>query len=196
MSDQAPESSQNEVNLTKLLENKLNYISDRLNKVFDIEQIIIGHYRNHAEQTSKQDTLIRKLQEENDVLRSEYSQRSEDIEEDSSISDIKFMYEQEIEKNRKLAKRVAGLQEKVSNLQEAIDELRDEKEQLESDLSKYEVEVSQTFGKRSDSSSPCKNCQESLKKDKRTQSKIDRLIVELEVKNEEIERLEDKCQNL
>ena len=184
-------------NLAKQLENKLNYISERLNKVFDIEQTIIGHYRNHAEERSRQDTLIRKLQEENDVLRSEYSQRSDrEIEDSGSVSDIKFLYEQEVEKNKKLTKRVTGLQEKVSNLQEMIDDLKDEKEQLENDLSKYEVEVSQTFGKRSGPSTPCLNCEENLKKLKRSQSKMERLKVELDVKNDEIERLEDKCQSL
>lgn len=166
--------------------------------MFDIEQTIIGHYRNHAEERSRQDTLIRKLQEENDVLRSEYSQRSDPEMEDSrSISDIKFLYEQEIEKNKKLTKRVSGLQEKVSNLQEMIDDLKDEKEQLENELSKIEVdEVSQTFGKRSESISQCLNCEENLKKLKRSQSKMERLNVELDVKNDEIERLEDKCQSL
>jgi chromosome segregation ATPase len=166
--------------------------------VFDIEQTIIGHYRNHAEERSRQDTLIRKLQEENEVLRSEYSQRSEhEVEDSRSISDIKFLYEQEIEKNKKVTKRVSGLQEKVSNLQEMIDDLKDEKEQLENELSKFEAEeVSQTFGKRSESISPCLNCEENLKKLKRSQSKMERLNVELDVKNDEIERLEDKCQSL
>lgn len=197
MSDSSPESPQDEENLSNQLDNKLSYISDRLNKVFDFEQVIIGHYRNHAEQTSKQDALISKLQEENDVLRSEYSQRSDrEIEDSRSISDIKFMHEQEIEKNRKLSKRVSGLQEKVLNLQETIDELRDEKEQLENELSKYEVEISQTFGKRRDSNSPCMNCEEIIKKLKRSESKIERLNVEIDIKNDEIERLEDKCQNL
>lgn len=112
------------------------------------------------------------------------------------MSDIKFLYEQEVEKNKKLTKRVTGLQEKVSNLQEMIDDLKDEKEQLENDLSKYEVEVSQTFGKRSEPSTPCLNCEENLKKLKRSQSKMERLNVELDVKNDEIERLEDKCQSL
>lgn len=102
----------------------LKRISSQLSRSFDQEQQIIASYKSAL---TRGPTF---------QLRPERPR----LEENASLGELKFLYEQEVKKVGRLTERLNNIQEEFKELQDFVEELTDERERLQGELARQEEE--------------------------------------------------------
>lgn len=100
----------------------LRRVNSQISRCFDLEQQIVTTYKNALN------------------LGSAFQLRPERprLEENASLAELKFLYEQEVKKVGRLTERHNNIQEEFKELQDFVEELTEERERLQAELARHE----------------------------------------------------------